>query len=82
MTVRSPVAERWMLLAHPCLRDHLRGLSDHLSYFIKHGQLPPQKLRVELLSRDELDSLLHREMHELVRRGFGNFATSNVIYML
>jgi hypothetical protein len=45
----------------PCLKDDLQGLSDHLSFFIEYGQLPPRKLQFELLSKDQLESMRFTE---------------------
>jgi hypothetical protein len=45
----------------PCLREDLLGLSELLSFFIKHGRLPPYKLELELLSREQLESIRFKE---------------------
>jgi hypothetical protein len=41
----------------PGLRDHLRSLSELLSFLIEHGRLPPYKLRLESFSKDQLESM-------------------------
>jgi hypothetical protein len=41
----------------PCLKEELADLSKLLSYFIEHDRLPSYKLRLESLSRDELESM-------------------------
>jgi hypothetical protein len=45
----------------PSLREDLQGLSDHLSYYIDYGHLPPEKLRLEFMSRDELGPMRGQE---------------------
>jgi hypothetical protein len=39
------------------LKEELADLSELLSYFIEHDRLPSYKLRLESLSRDELESM-------------------------
>ncbi|KFY32041.1 hypothetical protein V493_00579 [Pseudogymnoascus sp. VKM F-4281 (FW-2241)] len=41
---------------HPCLKQDLQGLSDHLTHYIDRGRLSTRKLRFEELSRSELES--------------------------
>ena len=41
----------------PGLRDHLRSLSELLSFLIEHGRLPPYKLKLESFSKDQLESM-------------------------
>jgi hypothetical protein len=44
----------------PCLKDDLTGLSDHILYLLDHDKLPPEKLHIEMLSRDEFNLLRSR----------------------
>lgn len=46
----------------PSFKDDFQGLSDQLSYFIDHGTLPAQALRLEQLSRSELESKFLKEL--------------------
>jgi hypothetical protein len=44
------------------LKNDLQGFSNHLSYYVEYGRLPAQKLPVEELSRDEIQSKCLREL--------------------
>jgi hypothetical protein len=44
------------------LKDDLQGFSNQLSYYIEYSRLPAQKLRIEELSRDELESKCFTEL--------------------
>ena len=48
-------------VSFPGLSDQLKGLSELLSFFIEHGRLPPYTLRLELLSKDQLESMRFKE---------------------
>jgi hypothetical protein len=56
--------------SRPSLQADLRPLSDLLSYFVEHGRLPPYKLRLESLSRDQLGSMRSTKwsLEELLER--------------
>ena len=47
--------------SNPCLRDHLGNLTELLSGLIEHDRLPPHKLQLQLLSRDQLESLRSKD---------------------
>jgi hypothetical protein len=40
---------------------YLLGLSELLSFFIEQGRLPPYRLKLELLSREQLESIRFKE---------------------
>lgn len=47
-------------IALPGLKDDLTGLSDHILCLLDHDTLPPGKLQIEMLSKDELNLLRSR----------------------
>jgi len=47
--------------SNPCLREHLGSLTELLSGLIEHDRLPPHKLQLQLLSRDQLESLQSKD---------------------